>query len=62
MTTRNSQQGQFNEEFDNVTVKIRTRQGHDCATKVQVRDKKKKKMAHTRSAILPRKPEHARHQ
>ena len=40
MITRNSQQGQFNEEFDNVTVKIRTRQGHDCATKVQVQDNK----------------------
>ena len=40
VTARNSQQKQFNEEFDNVTVEIRNRQGHDCATKVQVQDNK----------------------
>ena len=40
VTTRNSQQEQFNEEFDNLTVEIRNRQGHDCAKKVQVQDNK----------------------
>ena len=40
VTTRNAQGEQCYEERDCVTVEIRNRQGHDCATKVQVQDKK----------------------
>ena len=40
VTTRNAQGGQCYEERDCVTVEIRNRQGHDCATKAQVQDDK----------------------
>ena len=40
VTTRNVQGEQCYEERDCVTVEIRNRQGHDCATKVQVQDNK----------------------
>ena len=38
VTTRNAQGEQCFEERDCVTVEIRNRQGHDCATKAQVQD------------------------
>ena len=40
LTTRNAQGEQCYEEHDYVTVEIRNRQGHDCATKAQVQDNK----------------------
>ena len=40
VTTRNAQGEQCYEERDCVTVEIRNRQGHDCATKAQVQDDK----------------------
>ena len=40
VTTRNAQGEQCYEERDCVTVEIRNRQGHDCATKAQVQDNK----------------------
>ena len=40
VTTRNAQEEQCYEERDCVTAEIRNRQGHDCATKTQVRDNK----------------------
>ena len=40
VTTRNAQGEQCYEERDCVTVEIRNRQGHDCATKTQVQDDK----------------------
>ena len=40
VTTRNAQGEQCYEERDCVTVEIRNRQGHDCATTEQVQDKK----------------------
>ena len=40
VTTRNTQGEQCFEERDCVTVEIRNRQGHDCATKAQVQDNK----------------------
>ena len=40
VTTRNTQGEQCFEERDCVTVEIRNRQGHDCATKAQVEDNK----------------------
>ena len=40
VTTRNAQGEQCYEERDCVTVEIRNRQNHDCATKAQVQDNK----------------------
>ena len=40
VTTRTADGEQCYEEFDNLTVEIRNRQGHDCTTKVQVQDNK----------------------
>ena len=40
LTTRNAQGEQCYEEHDYVTVEIRNRQGHECATKAQVQDNK----------------------
>ena len=40
LTTRNAQGEQCYEEHDCVTVEIRNRQGHECATKAQVQDNK----------------------
>ena len=40
VTTRNAQGEQCYEERDCVTVEIRNRQGHDCATKEKVQDNK----------------------
>ena len=40
VTTRNAQGEQCYEERDCVTMEIRNRQGHDCATKAQVQDNK----------------------
>ena len=40
VTTRSTQREQCYEERDYVTVEIRNRQGHDCATKAQVQDNK----------------------
>ena len=40
VTTRSAQGEQCYEERDCITLEIRNRQGHDCATKVQVQDNK----------------------
>ena len=40
VTTRNALREQCYEERDCVTAEVRNRQGHDCATKVQVQDNK----------------------
>ena len=40
VTTRNASAEQCYEERDFVTMEIRNRQGHDCATKAQVQDSK----------------------
>ena len=40
MTTRNAEGQQYHEGFDPVTVKIRNREGDNCAAEVQVQDNK----------------------
>ena len=40
VTTKNAQGEQIYQECDYITVEIRNRQGHDCATKAQVQDNK----------------------
>ncbi|KAL9980259.1 hypothetical protein ACROYT_G008819 [Oculina patagonica] len=56
LTKRNAEGEQCYEEHDFVTVDIRNHQGHECATKPQV---KITRMAPTTSAILPKKLENA---